>query len=192
MPTAARVLSVAREEIGTTEAPAGSNRTKYGAWYGMDGNAWCAMFVSWVLDQAAITGFRHAYTPYGVDLFKKAGRWYDKPRPGDIAFFDFPDSTYRVQHVGIVVRNNRNGTITTIEGNTSRGLTGSQDNGGGVFKRVRPKAHIVGYGRPPYEKDTDYVVRTPNKTFRFERLRMAQLKVRARLKAGKAVSFKPV
>lgn len=34
--TAEKVLDTARAEIGTTEYPAGSNRTKYGRAYGMD------------------------------------------------------------------------------------------------------------------------------------------------------------
>lgn len=37
MATAERVLDIARAELGTKESPAGSNRTKYGKWYGLDG-----------------------------------------------------------------------------------------------------------------------------------------------------------
>src|SRR3712207_8950822 len=29
-------------------------RSKYGAWYGLDGNSWCAMFVSWCANEAGI------------------------------------------------------------------------------------------------------------------------------------------
>ena len=32
-----RLLTVAKGEVGETESPAGSNRTKYGAAYGWDG-----------------------------------------------------------------------------------------------------------------------------------------------------------
>ena len=39
------VLEIARAELGQTEQPAGSNRTKYGAWFGLDGYPWCMMFV---------------------------------------------------------------------------------------------------------------------------------------------------
>ena len=45
--TAEKVLAVARGELGNTESPAGSNRTKYGKWFGLDGYAWCMMFVMW-------------------------------------------------------------------------------------------------------------------------------------------------
>lgn len=46
MPNADDVLALAASDDGYAETPAGSNRTKYGAWYGLDGNPWCAMAVS--------------------------------------------------------------------------------------------------------------------------------------------------
>ena len=46
------ILEIASNEIGTEEIH--DNKTKYGKWYGMDGNPWCAMFVSWVYAQAEI------------------------------------------------------------------------------------------------------------------------------------------
>lgn len=157
MSTADAAVAVARNEVGNKEYPSGSNRTKYGRWYGMDGQPWCAMFVSWVLAKSGIDGFRHAYTPTGVQLFKSAQRWHTwdtdptGPEPGDVVFFDFPDSVYRVQHVGFAAAeyNRGSGTVRTIEGNTSQT---SQDNGGEVQERVRPKSYIVGWGRPPYRK----------------------------------------
>lgn len=148
-----RVLEIAGHELGTKEAPADSNVCKYSRWYPMVG-PWCAMFVSWVLDRAGIEGYKHAYTPAGAELFKSKGRWTQNPRPGDVAYFDFPDSLPRIQHVGFVVKVNGN-VITTIEGNTSSGSAGSQDNGGGVFRRERARSLIVGFGRPPYERGGD-------------------------------------
>ena len=41
------VLDVARGELGNTEHPAGSNRTRYGKWMGLDGQPWCLRFVLW-------------------------------------------------------------------------------------------------------------------------------------------------
>ena len=34
------VVKIAAGELGNTETPANSNRTKYGAWYGLDGYPW--------------------------------------------------------------------------------------------------------------------------------------------------------
>jgi hypothetical protein len=40
MTTAEQILTVARSQIGITEAPDGSNR--FGQYYGMDKVAWCS------------------------------------------------------------------------------------------------------------------------------------------------------
>ena len=37
MATANELLAIARKQLGVTESPAGSNRTKYGKWMGLDG-----------------------------------------------------------------------------------------------------------------------------------------------------------
>lgn len=152
---AQKVLEVARRQIGIVESPSGSNMTKFGAWYGYNGVPWCAMFVSYCFNSAglplAITtkkGF--AYCPYGVQWFKKQKRWYSKPITGDVVFFDWKGNGVAA-HVGIVERVNSNGTVDTIEGNTS---AGNNANGGKVMRRVRSPREILGYGRPPYGKLT--------------------------------------
>ena len=152
MTTATQVLNVARAELGTREQPDGSNRTKYGAWYGWDGLSWCDIFVSWVAAHAGALDIigRCAYTPAHAAWFQAMGRWGTEPRPGAIAFFDFPDSVHRIQHVGIVERVLPKGIIQTIEGNTSSGERGSQSNGDGVYRRRRSTAYVVGYGYPDY------------------------------------------
>lgn len=156
MATAEQVLTFALKHEGYTESPPGSNRTKFGATYGMDGYAWCAMFVWFVLSKKAVDIIKSAYTPTMAGWFKEAGRGFTDDRKavvGDVVFFDFPDSTHRIQHVGFVIGNDSaSQTLTTIEGNTSSGSAGSQDNGGGVFIRKRPYRDAVYYGRPVYEK----------------------------------------
>ena len=54
MGTLSNLLRIARGELGNTESPAGSNRTKYGKWFGLDGNPWCLMFIMWVFYQAGV------------------------------------------------------------------------------------------------------------------------------------------
>ena len=49
-----KVVEVAKKEIGTTESPKNSNKTKYGKWFGFDGVAWCGMFCSWVYAEAGV------------------------------------------------------------------------------------------------------------------------------------------
>ncbi|MBC8091365.1 MAG: CHAP domain-containing protein [Pseudonocardia sp.] len=150
--SAAAVVHVARSQLGTVERPANSNRTIYGAAYGMDGHAWCAMFVWWVLREARVLNLipKTAYTPTFADWFRARKQWGTTPRIGAIVFFDFPgDGVNRISHVGIVEAINRDGSIICIEGNTSPGSSGSQRDGGGVFRRTR-KVGIIGYGYPAY------------------------------------------
>lgn len=150
--TVKEVLKLAREQLGTTESPPGTNRTKYGKAYGLDGYAWCAMFVWWVLTKADIEIIKSAYTPTMADWFGDDKRGFtkdSKAEPGDVVFFNFPDSLDRIQHVGFVVENTGSGLVT-IEGNTSAGASGSQDNGGGVFRRERGYGEAVYFGRPDY------------------------------------------
>ena len=151
---AADVVAVANREVGVLERPV--NRSKYGAWYGLDGQAWCAMFVSWCFDQAgganlaaASTGKGFAYCPAGAAWYKKRGQWGTTPRIGAVVFFQFRGGPQRIHHVGIVTGVNPDGSIDTVEGNTSRGTGGSQRDGGGVWRRRR-KAGVAGYGYPDY------------------------------------------
>lgn len=150
MATASEVLRIAAAEVGVVESPPGSNRTKYGAWYGMNGVPWCAIFLSWVFAKAGMPEYRAHYTPSWVAWFKARGMWHAGHAgiaPGDVVFYDFPDSVRRVQHVGIVQKVGTTG-ILAIEGNTA---IGNDSNGGQVMFRQRAFGpYIVGYGRPAY------------------------------------------
>lgn len=153
LPTAKQLVAMAASQIGTVEYPAGSNRTKYGSWYGMNGVAWCDIFVSWCfyMVQGTLIGGKFAYTPSHAAWFRNAGKWTTGTtgiRRGDICFFDFPnDGVTRISHVGIVESVRADGFIVTIEGNTS---VADNRNGGMVMRRVRSRSGIVGYGRPAY------------------------------------------
>lgn len=147
-----RVLRIARAEVGYQESPAGSNRTKYGAWYGLDGSAWCAQFVSWVFDQAgmrlpASTSKGFGYTPAGAAWFRSIGRWADAtvtPLPGWVPFYDFPgDGVDRISHVGIV-DTPRAGGCRAIEGNTDE--AGGRTGGKVMLKDRTAAGGLVGYG----------------------------------------------
>ena len=136
------VLQIAVGELGVMELPSGSNRTKYGSWYGLDGQPWCMMFVQWCFAQAGLT------LPYRTASCSDMLSWYRKyhpervvtvPRPRDIIIYNF-------WHTGIV-ESVAASTITAIEGNTSAGEAGSQSNGGGVFRRKRSKTLVTAYIR---------------------------------------------
>lgn len=143
----ASLLFVARGELGQGETPPGSNITKYGAWYPMNGAAWCAMFVSWCAHVAGIPTSiipKHAYTPTGAKWFYDRNRWGTTPKRGAIVYFAFYGPTYQnrwkgICHVGIVESVEADGSIITIEGNV-----------GNKVQRLRRRANIAGYGYPDY------------------------------------------
>ena len=157
--TAERLIEVARQELGTVEGPK-DNETKYGAFMKANFQPWCGSFVNWCANEAGVKVPNTVYTPGGAAAFKKAKSWTDAniadPEPGDIAYFDFPsDGVDRISHVAIVVKDNEDGTVWCIEGNTSSDAKGSQRNGGEVCRKLRaykknPKnvmLSIVGFGR---------------------------------------------
>ena len=122
------------------EVPGGNNYTEYGRWYGSyigetwyRGAQWCAMFVSWCAYVAGVGESiidYHQYTESQVQLFKNQGRAYSwatvkaggyTPLPGDVVYFlssSGAASGRTVNHVGLVTGYS-NGTLYTIEGNTS-------------------------------------------------------------------------
>lgn len=150
--TAARVLEVARRELGTTETPHGSNRQPYGKAYGWNGVAWCAQWVWWVLTQAGCAPLvpKTASTVVMRSWYMKRGQWHtSNPRPGDIVFFKFAGNNNVVNHVGLVEVVEPGGTLVTLEGNTAGTNVGDQRNGG-MVARKRRLSNIVGFARPTY------------------------------------------
>jgi hypothetical protein len=162
MATASDVLNVARGEIGYSRWNDPEAGTKYGrwyaaktgqSWYGGNGVAYCAMFVSWVFDQAgaAAPGLPGAYCP---SMLAKGGTVAKKSaQPGDIVYFDWGGDGV-ADHVGIIEQNNGS-YVTTIEGNTSNGSSGSQSNGGCVARRTRSWGVIKAIVRPTWGAATN-------------------------------------
>ena len=152
MATANEILAVARKEIGVKESPAGSNRTKYGAWYGLDGHPWCMMFIQWVFAQAGASRILPARTASCGAMMRAAmacGMWVTADyQPGDVVIYDFPGGA-ATDHCGIVVTPLTTG-VRAIEGNTA---VGDDSNGGEVMERTRPLSVIIGAYRPHYAEE---------------------------------------
>lgn len=164
--TCDKVINIALQEVGYLEkksnkdldnktANAGSaNYTKYGRDMGCNGYAWCDAYVDWCFVKAygkesakrLLGGFSN-YTPTSAGYFKKMNRYYEVPQKGDIIFFK---NAERICHTGLVTRVS-NGTVYTIEGNTSKGSSVIR-NGGGVYQKQYSISNprIDGYGRPDY------------------------------------------
>lgn len=152
--TAKQIIKYAVSQKGYREKPAGSNKTKYGRWYGLNGQPWCAIFVWACFYKCKATelyygGHKTAYVPALADYYIKEKRMVKKTRgkAGDLVFFDF-DKNGNSDHVGFVIKYAGNGWYWTIEGNTG---SGSNTNGGQVQIRKRHTWCISHIARPRYK-----------------------------------------
>ena len=158
-------IAVAQKEIGYVEGPK-DNETKYGKFTKADRLPWCGSFVMWCAAQVGLKIPNVVSTYLGAERFKGVGGWWSaatyKPKPGDLAFFDFAEGGNPIDHVGIVIADNGDGTVTTVEGNTTgpKGKRGSERNGGEVATKVRAyreknkkklPVFIVGFGSPKFK-----------------------------------------
>lgn len=155
MARASDILAVAAREIGTVEQP--GNRQKYGKAYGVDGVYWCMQFVWWVFQQVDkqlfMAGGRTASCGELMRWAQRNGQWVTHDfRPGDVLIYNFPGTDVQTDHTGIC-ESVSGDTVTAIEGNTSSGAKGSQDNGDGVYRKTRKRSLVLGAYRPKYDAE---------------------------------------
>jgi len=159
----ARLLEVARKEIGVREASenSGPRVDQYNAYVGVRKAKWCASFVSWCFGQAGVKEPRTAWSPA---LFpRERCVKYSLSRLGNSGFAEtarglsrdtelrtsknlgaglvmgmYFDQLKRIAHCGIVERA-RNDLVYVIEGNTN--LAGRRE-GDGVYRKIRHKRTI--------------------------------------------------
>ena len=145
-PLQAKAYAAARRAVGVMEV-GGNNRgskvleiIRYAGGPGPE--AWCVDFVIWCYGHAGSTAVRRGFTR-AVRYMHAAGLVTTAaPKRGDIV-------RYRFDHTGIFVKDNGNGTITTIEGNTGRvgAVSDSRTGGDGVYIKVRSKTLVLDYLR---------------------------------------------
>jgi peptidoglycan hydrolase-like protein with peptidoglycan-binding domain len=146
------IIAKAASQNGTKEHPAGSDMQPYGAWYGMNGVRWCAIFVSWVYHQAghplgkieSTKGFH--YCQGGYQYFKSHGRLTKDPQQGDIVFYDWSGDGH-CDHAGIfdAWSDATKKYFFAWEGNTA---VGNNSDGGRVMKRKRAVSLVKAFASP--------------------------------------------
>lgn len=144
--------------VGTTENPYGSNWgvpvqdwiQRCGYTYAVP---WCGAFArEAIVDHGGAEipdDNRFGYAGYIVEdarahrngLIEVA---FEQAQPGDVLVF------WGSAHIGICRETPSSESISTIEGNTSSGLSGSQSNGGGVYARTRTRSDVTCVARPAY------------------------------------------
>ena len=122
---------------------------KFLAYCGLsEGYAWCAAFVSECLKDAGWKSFKSAAVWGWHDWADERCRIDSKPKRGALAYWTKPGS----RHIEIVIATEGEwcpgsvhesgkvpaGFVHTIGGNTSSGVKGSQNDGDGVYRRLRP------------------------------------------------------
>jgi hypothetical protein len=153
-----KVIETARADLGYTENPPGSNMTKYGEAYGMNGVPWCVEALWFWFNEA---GERMAFFGGGKTAScSMLLRWYKEQgltvpvghmQEGDIVLLNF-NGKGTSDHCGLVTGVGYT-AFDTIEGNTTSGLEGSQDNGGCVAAKRRHFSQIVAVCRPQYRPE---------------------------------------
>jgi cell wall-associated NlpC family hydrolase len=120
------IVNLASQEVGVAEQPPGSNDSPRIAQFrqataGSGVGPWCAYFTSWAAREAGVPlgdsgqGFGRVDDVYA--WAQKAGKAIPntggdvKPQPGDLIVWD--------EHIGVVDSVGTDGTINTIEGNSS-------------------------------------------------------------------------
>jgi hypothetical protein len=142
-----RALAFAQAEVGVAEQPPGSNDAPRIAQYrqataGSGIGPWCSYFVSWAAQQAGVP-LGEAGQGFGAvsavsAWAQRTGRWNAAgsgvpPAPGDLI-------VWGGQHIGIVESVDPDGSINTIEGNSSnmvaRRKHGADGDGATGFVRI--------------------------------------------------------
>jgi hypothetical protein len=133
------IVGAVRPEVGVAEQPPGSNDSPRIAQYrqataGSGVGPWCAYFVSWAARQAGVPlgdqgqGFGRVDDVFAwAQRTGKALPAGSTPAPGDLIVWD--------EHIGVVDSVDPDGTIHTIEGNSSDRVsqrTYGPDGGGAV------------------------------------------------------------
>jgi hypothetical protein len=145
------VIAEAERWLGTTTRS--NNHNPFGEAAGYNGQPWAGMFIDYVFHQAGLEIPSCAYTPTALAEFVRHNRLFNKPRPGDIAFFSFQatGTSYGMPHCGLVVKTDRwqaDGLVQTIEADMGSGLPKADQALAGVYSRVRSRHEVLGFARP--------------------------------------------
>lgn len=141
-------MTKASDIIKKAESQKGKKSTKFCKAYGVPkGTAWCVIFIWWCFRECKASklfcnGKKVAWVPTVDEWGKKEGLLVNKNhgKCGDIIVFDWKNDNTR-DHVGLIVKKNKDGSYKTIEGNTSGGI---------VDNKTRYKVDIYHIIRPAY------------------------------------------
>ena len=116
------------------------------------GWAWCDAFCDFCFEEAGrpLNELqRSAGVQLSYDLAKQRGWIVNQPQRGDLVCFQW--DTGALDHIGFVVQPMPDGSIKTVEGNTSPmpGVGHAQGEGDGVYVKIRPRSVCHAFIRVP-------------------------------------------
>lgn len=106
------VVRIAQASVGKYPESGGNNRNAITSWFGMNGQPWCAMFISWLFAQAKASGSlgRASRTAWTGDYYNSGMKRVGTRLPGDVL-------VYGTRHVNLSLGGRR-----TIGGNESNNV----------------------------------------------------------------------
>lgn len=141
-----KALQYAIGEIGNKEYPFGSNRQKYGAWYGFNGVPWCAIFESYCFAHTGWARYHYAACSaiyYDARAGRNGLRIVYSPMAGDVAIFNLHGD--RFAHTSFFEKwRDPGASFYDVGGNT-----GPSDisNGGAVMRQQRTAGMVTAFIR---------------------------------------------
>lgn len=155
----ARAVEVALKIVGKHEDPGRPNRAPWldvwarriGPW--MVGQPWCGLTVWEICRHVGVTLSTQTVSTVAIrDMAQRKTGGYrgwtniSHVQPGDFIVYGFNGTG--PQHVGVYVGNGK-----VVEGNTSPGHGGSQNDGGGIYIRTvaERRPYILGVAQPAYK-----------------------------------------
>ena len=140
-----KFINYCLSQVGYKEGK--NNDNKYGVYFGMNNEPWCALFVSYCARMCDIPESiipNYAGCGEGYRFFKNKGEIFKYPESGDIVFFKPTVSGATSSHTGVVVSVSED-YIKTVEGNAS-------SNTDGVYLMTYSKNYnkFLGFARPAY------------------------------------------
>lgn len=144
--TGQKAFDYAVTQIGYEESPYGSNRTKYGSWYGFNGVPWCAIFESYCFAHSGWSRYHYAAC-INIYLDAVAGRnWLRRvwtPVRGDVVVFNLHGDPYA--HTAFFDQwITKGSTFRDLGGNTG---SRSFNNGGAVARGQRDMSQVTAFVR---------------------------------------------
>jgi len=141
------IVALANSQVGTHDAPPGSNCTPYGPVC----EEWCALFATWVWGHSGVGIPSNAYSGFPYTWAQAHGKVFPAtatPSPGDLVFFGSGPGPGQSDHVGVITAVGVGGEITEVDGNYAHQVSRVGPYMPATATSHGQRAPIYGYAQP--------------------------------------------